>query len=495
MIDLKFWNKISEEKRFFYIFLIIHFLVWSGIGLIRTVLPTDSLEGIYWGQLHDFGTPKHPPLAGWLTYLAYTPFKKDIFVYMLSQACIVCGFVYIYKLAKCFLDENKAMLSVILLEGCWCYSYITGYYGFNPDVILLMILPIIAFCFYNCMHSDKPKDWLCLGLLVGISFLNKYQTGLLILAMLIWALMFKRSIFKSKWFYISIAIAFVIFLPHLIWLFKYDFFPFLYFERELTATSWLNHILAPLQFFIVQIAAIAGTLVIFAILRIKNKLPLKLTQSYDKQDVWFLLLLGLLPLAVHVVMGLFEGGTMRPRWGFEFLFMTSIMLFYFFPQEISKKDFKLGLKSAYVIMLIVFLSLGTLLSVEKNYRSRYPVAPVMKDLNERWAKEVSTPLKYVGGYIEWTLPLTIYGENHPKAILDTFGYSDPWISVDERKKAGVLVIDRHIYELQKDTLKACPYLHDDYKITPQEYSFSLTNALGKERIYTVYYTIIPPIND
>ena len=109
--------------------------------------------------------------------------------------------VYDYELAKCFLDENKAMLSVILLEGCWAYSYITSYYGFNPDVILLSIIPAIAFYFYNCMKDNKTSDWIKLGLIVGISFLNKYQTALILLPMAIWALMFKRDVFKNKFFF------------------------------------------------------------------------------------------------------------------------------------------------------------------------------------------------------------------------------------------------------------------------------------------------------
>ena len=493
MINLKFWNKISEEKRLFYIFLAVHLVVWTCIGLVRTVLPTDSLEGIYWGSLHDFGTPKHPPLAGWLTYLAWLPFKKDFFVYLLSQACIIGGFIYIYKLAKLFLDEKKAMLSVILLEGCWCYSYVTAYYGFNPDVILLLMLPMISYHFYKCMYQNRPKDWLTLGVLVGASFLNKYQTGLLILPMAIWAFMFKREIYKSKWFYLAVSIAFVMFLPHLLWLVKYEFFPFLYFEGELTASSWVNHITAPLNFLVMQLAAISGTLVIYAVMRIVKKAPLKLAPHNNKQDVWFILLLGFVPLVVHLLMGLIEGGTMRPRWGYEFWFMTGIMLFYFFPQDITQKDFKIALKSAYAVMLIVFLSLGTLLTVEKNYRSRYPITVVMQDLNTAFEAKTGMPLKYLGGYIEWTLPLTIYGNSHPKSILDTFGYPDPWISVEERQKSGVLVMDRHKEELIRDARKACPYLDDNYAIEPVEYSFKLTNAFGQERVYTIYYAIIPPM--
>ena len=146
---------MNKDTKKFLIFLFIHFIVWSFIGLIRVVLPTDSLEGIYWGSLLDLGTPKHPPLAGWITFFVYNIFKTNFCIYILSQLFIFFGFIYIYKLAEYFLDSQKAMLSVIILEGCWVYSYITGYYGFNPDVVLLLTLPAIAYYFYKSVYFKK----------------------------------------------------------------------------------------------------------------------------------------------------------------------------------------------------------------------------------------------------------------------------------------------------------------------------------------------------
>lgn len=492
MLGYNHFKSLTSEKKMFYIFLATHLIVWSCIGLIRTVMPTDTLEGIYWGSLHDFGTPKHPPLAGWLTYLAYIPFKLDFCTYLLSQAFILGGFIFIYKIARKFLDEQKSMLSVIVLEGCWVYSYITGYYGFNPDVVLLFILPCITYCFYNCMKFDKPLNWVILGIIVGIAFLNKYQTAFLILPMLIWALMFKRDIFKNIWFYFSIVTAFIIFSPHILWLMHYDFFPFMYFEGEMTASSIWNHIFAPLLFIIMQLTAIIGTLLIYGLARLKFKQPMKFITDCDKKQFWFICLLGLIPILLHVVMGFLAGGTMHPRWGYEFWFMLGIMLFYFFPFEIKEGEFKFITKSAYVVMLIIFLSLGGLLSIEMNYRSRYPVAHVYGDMQKIWAQKYDTPIKYLGGYIEWTLPITIYGENHPDTILDTFGYPNPWISEDARKEAGVLVIDRQPLLVDFQARRAAPYLAKDYEINPIEYKFNVKNAFGMEREYTIYYAIIPP---
>ena len=492
-----FINKIKElsfEKKAFYIFLFVHFAVWAGIGLIRTVLPTDALEGIYWGELHDLGTPKHPPFTGWITYFVYLLFKSDFSIYFISQTFILGAFYYIYKLGKIFLDEKRAMLSVIMLEGCWVYSYITGYYGFNPDVVLLFLFPCLTYIFYQCMTGNQTFDWIKLGLVVGISFLVKYQTILAIIPMFIWALMFKREVFKNKMFYISVIISFLIFLPHILWLIKYDFFPLLYFEEELTGISKISHLEAPLMLLLMQIVTIIGSILIFLGLKYYQKSKIKFSENLEKEKAWFLLLFHFFPVVFTMVMVAISGAT-RFRWGFEFLYLSTIMLFYFFPtKEITKEDFKFSLKGAYAVMLIVFLVLGGILSIEKNYRSRYPVQKIYSDLNKIWSSEYKTPLKYFGGYIEWTLPLNIYGKDHQQIILDTYGYKNPWIDEEDLKKSGILIIGRTQQHVLIDTEKACPYLDKNYVITPQPYSFEVKNAFGQKRQYDIFYYIVPPQN-
>jgi len=493
MMSMNFFKNIKYEHKMFMLFLLIHLVVWSVIGMIRTVLPTDALEGIYWGSLQDFGTPKHPPLAGWLTYLTYIIFKSDFSIYFISQLFVVAGFFYVYRIAKYFLDENRAICSVILLEGCWVYGYITGYYGFNPDVILLLFLPMITFYFIKCMEENKPVDWIKLGLIVGISFMNKYQTVLTLAAMFIWACIYKREVFKNKYFYLSVLIAFILFLPHLLWLIKYDFFPLLYFEGEFEDNTILKHIIAPFIFFIVQVSLIIGSCLIFGLLKIRQKSEFKLIEITKDKKTVFLLLFTFVPLLIHILMGAFGGGTMRPRWGFVFWYMIGIMLFYFFPtKEITKDDLKYVFKSAMCVMLTIFISLGTLLTVEKNYRSRYNVPQVYNDMKQAWAEQVGTNLKYFGGYIEWTLPLTIYGKDHEQIILDTNGYKNVWIDENDLRKSGILVLDRTPEKVERQVKKSCPFLEEDYQINPIEYKFTIWNALRQPREYTIYYHIVLP---
>ncbi len=487
------FKNLNHETKVFYIFLAVHLIVWTGVALIRNVMPADSLEGVWWGSLMDFGSPKHPPLAAWLTYFAYAPLKLDFCVYLMSQLFIIGGFIYTYRLSRYFLDENKSMLSVILLEGCWIYSYITGYYGFNPDVVLLFTLPAITYYFYNCMKDDKPSDWLKMAILVGLSLLNKYQTILLVAGMALWALIFNRKVFKNKWFYISVIIAFLIFLPHILWLIKYEFFPILYYDRELNLINGYNHLTSPLMFIGMQVVMCLGTLLIYGLYRLKFRPPLEFIKDYDRKQFWFLLLLCFVPFFIHVLIGLYYGSDIRPRWGYVFWYMLGTMLFYFFPVKIGKNDFDFIVKGAYTVMLIIFLSLGTLLTVEKNYGSRYPVDTVFSDLKSIWAESIDTPLKYVGGDSTWSFPITIYGDTHPINIMDTFGYKNPWIDEEDLKQSGAIIIDKFPMKTLYWAKLAAPYLPENYRMKLNTYRFVIHNALGQPREYRIYYIIIPPI--
>ena len=100
----------------------------------------------------------------------------------------------------------------------------------------------------------------------------------------------------------------------------------------------------------------------------------------------------------------------------------------------------------------------------------------------------------MGGYIEWTLPLAIYGDNHPKALLDTYGYPDPWTDYEKMKRTGVMVIDRTAEKVIKQARHLIPYLPEEYEINPTEYRFNVKNALNQEREYKIYYYIVPAMD-
>ena len=123
--------------------------------------------------------------------------------------------------------------------------------------------------------------------------------------------------------------------------------------------------------------------------------------------------------------------------------------------------------------------------------------PLSNDFSryEIFYQETGKNLKYVGGYIEYALPISIYDETHPKMILDTYGHKNPWVSETEIKENGAIIMTRHYDTLDETAKRLVPYLDKPQNIDPIGYDFKIYNKLRKERRYTMYYTVIKPIEN
>jgi hypothetical protein len=73
-------------------------------------------------------------------------------------------------------------------------------------------------------HRQKPQLLIWCGVCLGFGMLNKHSAVFFIIALVIGLLCTRdRQIFRSKYFWIAVAVAFVIALPNVIWQVKHDF--------------------------------------------------------------------------------------------------------------------------------------------------------------------------------------------------------------------------------------------------------------------------------
>jgi len=101
------------------------------------------------------------------------------------------------------------------------------------------------------LAGDSQKLWAWLGLVVGLGLLNKYSIGFECIGIaggLV--LTAQRRQLASRWFWLGALIAFVLFLPHLVWEYA-NGFPSLEFMRN--ATSQKNVPLSPVEFLVGQL--------------------------------------------------------------------------------------------------------------------------------------------------------------------------------------------------------------------------------------------------
>lgn len=486
-------NHYFNLDKIFIIFLILHVSLWSLLPLIREILPIDAMECVYWGSLLDFGTNKHPPLAAWLAYFVHYIFKSDFSVYLLGQISILFGFIYMFKLSCLFFDKTKAVLSVMIMEACFAYTYMGIYDGFNPNFLLLAFLPAITYYFYRATHEAGIKYWILLGIFVGLSFLAKYQTLMLFIPLFLYLLIADtgRKAFKNKGFYFASGIAFLLVLPHIIWLYNYDFFSFNYFLQceDKYATFYhgpLKYIYSPFIFLFNQFIAVLGTLFIYfsALLFSKEKL----SENENSNDTKiFLICAGIMPVILQSLHGL-NGNYMIPQWGYSLLFLSGVLLFYFFPFKLSDKVIKYIISWVFGAMFITAVVLSIVFLTEKNFANRFPVAQVTKTLTNLYESETGQDLKYLGGFIELTIPLHLYNNKY-NVIIDTYGSKSPWLDNQDLRNSGVLVIGRNPAYMEGYIEASAPGLAQKPEV--KEFYFTVKSAVGKEREYKMYYAIVP----
>ena len=490
------------NKKNFYIFLIINAILWICVESMRLVTSADSMEAAVWGDLLSFGTHKHPPLSGWLAGGFYHLFgDTNLGIYVLGNLCVIVGLIYIYKLAKFFLSEEKAICSALILTPSFYYTFQLFYDNFNCNIILMALWPILIYYFYKSVKDNKIKDWLLLGVFAGLSFMAKYQVAILFVFMLLYLIICDLKLLKQKRVYAALSIAFLIVLPHLVWMYNTDFFSFFYFvDRTATKVAdpeeltIFKRMTFSIKFYLDQIAALAPSLALYAILAIKEKnISFNKDFKENTQDKIFLLTVGFVPLLAIGATGVFTASRVVGAWGVAMICTIGILMFYFFPIKSNENTYKFFMKWIYGMMICWQIAMLIFFILQTKRDFSFPYKQVMSDFNEVWDKETNgAPLRYVAG--DYAITSQIYNNRKPKAILDTYGHKNPWVDHSDVAKSGALIMcmgEEGAKNISDGFAKEYGVKNDS---DVKEYSYKISNIINKSKDYYIYYTVIKPQN-
>lgn len=468
-------------------FLVFHFFVWSLLPLMRTSLPMDSIEAISWGWLCSFGTNKHPPLSGHLAYWFYMFLDQSPFaIYVLSQLCVLMGFVYIFKLANRFVDDEKAALSVMLLEGVIYYGYSAS--EFNVNVVSLALWPATVYYFYRAVVKGKNMDWVLTGLFAGLNLLNKYVSAVLLLCMFFFMLFDAKARKRLKEFgpYLAAGVGVFLVLPHVIWLYAHDFFSLSYFiDRSSQAgfeqMPFLRHVIYPLKFLGAQILFGLGALLIYAFGLRKAPRCLRYVGMFERH---FLFWLGLMPVLVMTLVSFIGGIKLKSMWGFPALYMLGIGLMAYSSRLLTEAARRQMVYATYFMMFLMASAFGATVYFNKGDKMHLHPQEYAYQMKNVWAAQTKNkPLKYVLGDVWWANNVALFAPMHPKPVIWGDPSRNPWINPEDLEAHGGLVVtsDLSMYDsIQKRLLHVSEPL-------PME--VIIRSPSGKVKFKTIYYGI------
>lgn len=227
------WHKNSFLQNFFILFLICSGILWTLVPTTyHSVLHFDPAETLMWGSTFHLGSAKHPPMSGYMLF----PFCKlfgfpNFAIYLLSQICVTIGFIYTYKLARCFYDRDSSVLATLLLTFYFIYNYETP--KFNANIPHLLFLPMMCYYFYRGCFSNKWHHWLLLAVSAACACMSKYSAGVTGLTFCLFLLLNKdaRKVLLTVKPYAAALVFAGLMTPHIIHLIRTDFLVFNYVKH------------------------------------------------------------------------------------------------------------------------------------------------------------------------------------------------------------------------------------------------------------------------
>ncbi len=140
-----------------------------------------------------------------------------------------------------FIITGKIILSLggrsfALLLGFFPFitgSYLRVHFLFQPNFLEIFSWTLIAWSMISFIQTQEKKWLYIFGISVGLGMMSKYSVAFFVVSILIGLLLTsQRKVFFNKHFYAAFLLAFIIFLPNLLWQYHHHF-PVVFHMKEL----------------------------------------------------------------------------------------------------------------------------------------------------------------------------------------------------------------------------------------------------------------------
>lgn len=213
-------------------YFVLHLVTSTRYGYFR-----DALYYLACSEHLAFGYVDQPPMIALLGWFNRHTIGTSLPALLLWPALAGAGRIV---LTAAFARELGARRFGMILAAAlaatpgvwWVIDHQFAMNAFEP-----LIWGGLAFVILRMINTNNQKLWLVFGLIAGVGLQTKYSTIIFASALLAGVLLStRRKILFTPWILAGGAIAFLIFLPNLIWNIQHDW-PFLELMRNIRATG------------------------------------------------------------------------------------------------------------------------------------------------------------------------------------------------------------------------------------------------------------------
>ncbi|MGO9323344.1 MAG: glycosyltransferase family 39 protein [Terracidiphilus sp.] len=211
-------------------------LVWSIAGSVTLLqLLTANRYGYFGDEFYHMACGEHlawgyvdqPPLIALFGWLTRHLFGTSLFAIRLLPALAVLLTVWLTGRIARELGGGRFSQGLAALCNACAGGYLVLGHLFTMNAFEPLFWMGCAYVVIRVIKTGNQKLWLWFGLLAGIGLENKYSMAVFGLGICAGLLLTReRKAFACKWIWIGALIAFVMFLPNLIWNVQHHF-PFL----------------------------------------------------------------------------------------------------------------------------------------------------------------------------------------------------------------------------------------------------------------------------
>jgi hypothetical protein len=231
--------------------LLIHLLTnaFGGYGIFR-----DEFYYLACAHRLDLGYVDQPPLSIYILAFNGLLFGDSLFALRLLPAIAGALTVFVVGLMARRLGGGT------FAAGLACLAAIVSPISLGYDTIYsmncfdLLLWALGSYVLILILEEDRPQHWLILGVIIGLGLLNKISMGWFGAGLLVGLIATRHRVkLRARWPYLAALLAFLIFLPFIIWNVRHDF---AHLEFMSNATSEKYSGLTPFDFLLGQLTLI-----------------------------------------------------------------------------------------------------------------------------------------------------------------------------------------------------------------------------------------------